>query len=284
MATKRSGWDSRTGWSLEARRSTPPLAWPTSWLGSPSAASARTGCLPTSSGHSHTRMLSATSSGAAWRPRSPESTWPGQRRSFAGRVATGPSDLRRRRGRRMRHPVSTLEWSCGGHALGGPVKREVVRAAVLPAAPQHAHPRAGQDADRVGMMAAPSARGGVDRRRPGRGMAGVVGETGERLAEAFVARPAKGDAAVLAGFTGEGRGGWPAAAVGVLHEEPCEPFLAEPLGAVRGGIAAEEGQGDGRIDVGEDRGGPGPETVEQRPELIGEGDALGDQVVAAPHQ
>src|SRR5207253_10855220 len=61
-------------------------------------------------------------------------------------------------------------------------------------------------------------------------------------------------------------GGWPAAAVGVLHEEPCEPFLAEPLGAVRGGIAAEEGQGDGRIDVGEDRGGPGPETVEQRPD------------------
>src|SRR3989442_2399322 len=107
----------------------------------------------------------------------------------------------------MRHPVSTLEWSCGGHALGGPVKREVVRAAVLPAAPQHAHPRARQDADRVGMMAAPSARGGVDRRRPGRGMAGVVGETGERLAEAVVSRPAKGAAAVLAGFTGDRRDG-----------------------------------------------------------------------------
>src|SRR5207247_1211611 len=82
---------------LEATRSTPPLAWPTSWLGSRSAASARTGCPPTSSGLSHTRMLSATSSGAAWRSRTPESTWPGQRRSFAGRVATGPSDLRRRR-------------------------------------------------------------------------------------------------------------------------------------------------------------------------------------------
>src|SRR5437773_8226135 len=107
MATKRSGWDSRTGWSLEARRSTRPLAWPTSWLGSLSAASARTGCPPTSSGRSHTRMLSATNSGAAWRSRSPESTWPGQRRSFAGRVATGPSDLRRRRGGRMRRVVAT---------------------------------------------------------------------------------------------------------------------------------------------------------------------------------
>src|SRR5947208_16338325 len=85
----------------------------------------------------------------------------------------------------MRHPVSTLEWSCGGYALGGPVKREVVRAAVLPAAPQPAHPRAGQEADRVGMMAAPSARGDVDRRRPRRGKAGGVGPPRERPAVAM---------------------------------------------------------------------------------------------------
>src|SRR5256712_13558765 len=105
----------------------------------------------------------------------------------------------------MRHPVSTLEWSCGGQALGGPVKRDVVKAAVLPATPEHANPGAGQHADRMGMMAAASPRGGVDCRRPGRGMARVVGETGERLPEALVTRPAEGDAAVLAGFAGDGR-------------------------------------------------------------------------------
>src|SRR3989441_235497 len=91
------------------------------------------------------------------------------------------------------------------------------------------------------MMAAPSARGGVERRRPGRGMAGVVGETGERLAEAFVARPAKGDAAVLAGFTGDGRdaslggqllvGGKTAAVI---------PELSEDLSGVHPAAAREQ--------------------------------------------
>src|SRR2546427_6651461 len=119
--------------------------------------------------------------------------------------AAGPRSPPPARGSRVRHPVSTLEWSCGGHALGGPVKRDVVKAAVLPATPEHANPGAGQDADRMRMMAAPSARGGVDCRRLGRGMARMVGETGERLPEALVARPAKADGAVLAGFVGDGR-------------------------------------------------------------------------------
>ena len=76
----------------------------------------------------------------------------------------------------------------------------------------------------------------------------------------------------------------PAATVRVLGEELREAFLAEPLGAVGGGIAAEEGEGDGRRDIGEDRGGPGPEALEQGPELIGEGAALDDEIVAAAHQ
>src|SRR2546430_10750606 len=59
---------------------------------------------------------------------------------------------------------------------------------------------------------------------------------------------------------------------------------ALPICAVGGGIAAQEGEGDGRIDVGEDRRGPGPEAVQQRPELIGEGDARSDQIVAAAHE
>src|SRR2546429_3254883 len=105
----------------------------------------------------------------------------------------------------VRHPVSTREWSCGGHALGGTVKGDVVRTAILPAAPQDAHPRAGQDADRMGMIAAPAPRVGIGGPRPGRGMARVVGEGRERLPQAFVAGPAEADGAVLAGFAGDGR-------------------------------------------------------------------------------
>src|SRR2546428_850596 len=105
----------------------------------------------------------------------------------------------------MKHPVSTLDESCGGPALGGVVERDVVRTAVLPAAPEHATPCAGQDAEGVGMMAAPPPGGGVDRRCPRRGMARVVGEAGERLPEAFVARPANGDTAVFAGFANDRR-------------------------------------------------------------------------------
>src|SRR5438309_4853156 len=104
------------------------------------------------------------------------------------------------RGRGTRHPVSTLELLCGGQTLGGTVPRDVVGAAVLPAAPQDAHPGAGQDADRMRMIAPPPARGGVDRLRPRRGMTRVVGEGGEGLPQALITGPAKTNGAVLAGF------------------------------------------------------------------------------------
>ncbi len=74
------------------------------------------------------------------------------------------------------------------------------------------------------------------------------------------------------------------ARVGVLGEEARQTPLAQPFGALGGGIATEEGQGDGRVDVGEDRRGSRPEALEQGAELIGERHALGDQVVAAPHE
>ena len=64
-------------------------------------------------------------------------------------------------------------------------------------------------------------------------------------------------------------------------EELGQAVFAQALGALGGGIAGEEGQGDGRVDVGEDGGGAGPEALEQGAELIGEGDAVGDEVVAA---
>jgi len=51
-----------------------------------------------------------------------------------------------------------------------------------------------------------------------------------------------------------------------------------------GGIAGEEGQRNGRVDVGKDGRGAGPEALEQGAELIGERDALGDEGVAAAHE
>src|SRR5436853_2656818 len=134
----------------------------------------------------------------------------------------------------VRHPVSTLMWLRGGAALGGPVKGDVVGAAILPTAPQDAHPGAGQDADGMRMSTATPAGGGVDRRRPGRGVARVVGEGGERLAQALVARPAKGDLAVLAGFAGDGR------------DAPLGGLLL--VGGEAGAILAELGQDLGGVD------------------------------------
>ena len=83
---------------------------------------------------------------------------------------------------------------------------------------------------------------------------------------------------------GEQLGHGAPATVGVLAEELGEALLAEAGGAMRRGIAGEEGEGDRRVDVGEDGGGAGPEALEQRAELIGERDALGDEIVAAAHE
>ena len=74
------------------------------------------------------------------------------------------------------------------------------------------------------------------------------------------------------------------AAVGVLPDELGEALLPEARGALRCGVAGEEREGDRGIDVGEEAGGPGPEPLEQSAELIGEGEALGDEVVSAAHE
>ena len=72
-----------------------------------------------------------------------------------------------------------------------------------------------------------------------------------------------------------------AAAVAVLCHEGLHTFLAEAGGAVGRGVALDEGERDRAVDVGEDGAGAGPEAVEQGSELVGERQALGDQVVAA---
>src|SRR5439155_20726209 len=100
----------------------------------------------------------------------------------------GPS---REEAGRVRHPVSSLRRCEGG---SGAVAAEVVRGAVLPTPPEHAHPGSSEDANSVGMVAAAPERALVDGGGPGRGVAGVVGKGGECRAQALVAGPAERDA------------------------------------------------------------------------------------------
>jgi len=75
-----------------------------------------------------------------------------------------------------------------------------------------------------------------------------------------------------------------ASGVAVAGEEARQALGAEASSPPRRGIAFEEGEGDRRVDVGEDDGRTGPEALEQSSELVGERDALGDEIVPATHQ
>ena len=74
----------------------------------------------------------------------------------------------------------------------------------MPAAPDHAEPGSGQDADRVGMVLAAGDGVVVDLRGPGVGSSGVAGEVADGVAELLVDRPAEADGLVLAGLAGRG--------------------------------------------------------------------------------
>ena len=151
----------------------------------------------------------------------------------------------------MRHPVSTL----GDERRRTAVACDVVWGAILPAAPEHAHPSPGQDPDRVRMVA-PAAQGpAVDGGRPGRGVAGVVGEGGERQAQAFVTGPAERDAVMLAGGVGDGDdAGLRREVVGAEEALPIVAELGEDLGRVDRPTAGER-LDDGRIGMLLERSG-----------------------------
>ena len=57
-------------------------------------------------------------------------------------------------------------------------------------------------------------------------------------------------------------------------------FSPKRCGGLRRRVAVEEVERDGRVDIGEDRGGPGPELVEQPAQLVRERDTLTDEVIA----
>jgi hypothetical protein len=90
-----------------------------------------------------------------------------------------------------------------------------------------------------------------------------------------------GTAQGSAAQAGEQLGRGAPAAVGMALEELSEAVLAEPLSTGRRRVAGEEGQGDRGVHLGEDGRGAGPEALEQGAELVGEGHALSNEVVAA---
>src|SRR5258705_1881339 len=109
----------------------------------------------------------------------------------------------------------------------------VVGDAVVPAAPDDADPGAGQYAYGVGMVVAASAGVGVDLGRPWVGVAAVVGECGDRDAEAFVAGPTEVHGPMPAGLVGDGGGsGQGGDGVGAVIGLPAVAPLGEHLGGV----------------------------------------------------
>src|SRR6185437_14246554 len=75
-----------------------------------------------------------------------------------------------------------------------------------------------------------------------------------------------------------------ATGIAVLGEEGGEALFAQAGSAVRCWVAPQKGERDRGGDIGEDRGGAGPEALEQAAELVGERHALRHQVVAAAHE
>ena len=69
-----------------------------------------------------------------------------------------------------------------------------------------------------------------------------------------------------------------------MAEELGEAFFAQARGAVGGGVAGEEGQGDRRIDVGKDGGGARARSARAGRGADWRGPRGGDQIVAAAHE
>ena len=278
----------------------------------------------------------------------------------------------------MRHPVSTPALLRGcWEVSGAAVEAGFVGFSGLPATPEDAEPGASEDADSVRMIAAAISGASVDVSGPRRAVARVVGEADDGLAKTLVARPAEGDAALLAGCVGDGSdtgfrgelivacearalvtefgenlrgidatgarkghddravrmgrdgvldgggdlddlrdkgcedahesedgvslrisllrsgaacwcrseareeiGDGATAAVGMPCEESGEALGSEVSSALGCWEARQEGESDGRVDVGEEDGGARPEAFEERAQLIGEHDARCDEIIA----
>lgn len=70
----------------------------------------------------------------------------------------------------------------------------------------------------------------------------------------------------------------------MLSQEAGEALFAEAAGTIGCGIAVDEGECDRTVDRGENGGGAWPEAVEQALQLVGEREALSDEIISTAHQ
>ena len=137
----------------------------------------------------------------------------------------------------------------------GVVLGRVVGGAVLPAAPDHVEPGAGQDADGVGVVFAAGAGVVVDGRGPGAGVPGVAGEVADGVAELAVDRPPEADRDVLAGSAGDRCDpGQARQRLGVGEPCPAVPGLGQQARRAQCAGAGQGGE-DVRVRVGGELGG-----------------------------
>src|SRR5688500_4334607 len=131
---------------------------------------------------------------------------------------------------------------CGlvGESLRAAVEFGVVGRVVLPAAPEHADPGAGQDTGGVMVVLAGGAGAVVDVGGPRAGEAAGGGEGGQCDAEAFVAGPAEGHAALPArGLGDRGDSGQGGDGVGVVEDLAGLAPFGQDLGGVDGSGAGQ---------------------------------------------
>src|SRR3972149_11808498 len=101
----------------------------------------------------------------------------------------------------MRHPVSTPR--CLEQRLSRAMLGRVVGFSISPRTPDDAQPGAREDAYGVGMITAAGSCLGIDVRGPGVGVARVIGQAGERGAQAVSAGPAEGNGLGSARLVGD---------------------------------------------------------------------------------
>ena len=89
-----------------------------------------------------------------------------------------------------------------------------------------------------------------------------------------------GDAAGCGGQPVVQDGGVDLARVALLGQPVAEAFRRQPVGLVLGGEAGQERQADRRVEVGEQADGAGEDVAQMGSELVGDGDAVSDQVLA----
>src|SRR3954449_2674097 len=104
----------------------------------------------------------------------------------------------------MNIPVSShCRGGLAGVSVHGVVSCGLGGAAVVPAAPDHQGPGAGENTNRMWMPHASGSGSGVEVGGPGVGMAGGVGGGGGCAAQLGVDLVAEADGAVFAGLVGE---------------------------------------------------------------------------------